>query len=165
MKKPAAKSLGCTCRRCVSACRCKPGWFLPGEAEKAAALLDMTLPEFFRKHLMVDWWERWRGVHGKEDSRDVFVLSPALVGEAPGTEAPGNPRGQCVFLKNNRCSIHAAKPYECRMYVHDDADKQVSDRKEHIVAAWADKGPQIVALLGREPVAEEWSFLDALLGR
>lgn len=147
----------CSCSKCVSACRVKPGWFLPGEAEHAAALLGKSFEAFFREHLAVDWWENYRGPHGDEDHRDVFVLSPALVGKRTGTEMPGNPGGRCVFLKDNRCSIHAAKPYECRMFLHGQTDGEVQDRKRYITEAWSKEQPRIEALLGREPVSEDWN--------
>ena len=46
----------CTCEVCQSACATKPGHFMPGEAEEAAALVGLTLKEFFDLHLAVDWW-------------------------------------------------------------------------------------------------------------
>lgn len=64
-----------TCERCRRSCGHKPGWFLPGEAEKAAEFTGMTLPEFFRAYLAVDWWE---------GEPDIFLLSPAIAGAEPG---------------------------------------------------------------------------------
>ena len=59
----------CTCGYCRDGCTRKPGWFLPGEAEKAAGFMGMTLPDFFRAYLAVDWWV---------DDPDIFVLSPSI---------------------------------------------------------------------------------------
>lgn len=148
----------CACKSCVGACESKPGWFLPGEAEKAAALLGMDLPTFFSQKLMVDWWENWPvGKNG--NSREVFVLSPALVGALVGEEAPGDPRGRCVFLKRGKCEIHAAKPHECRMHIHDETRAECDARKLRITKAWAPRQQQkhVSDLLGRKPEARAWS--------
>lgn len=45
----------CSCDKCKGCCEGSPGWFLPGEAEKAAALLGIPYGEF-RKSLIVDYW-------------------------------------------------------------------------------------------------------------
>lgn len=144
------------CQRssCVSACKNKPGWFLPGEAEKAADLLGLSFPEFFSQYLMVDWWERW--YNNDCEGLDIFVLSPGLAGEESGTEAPGDPRGQCVFLKGGLCSIHAAKSHECRMHIHTETSQEISIRKESITAAWVEQQDYIRQLLGRDPQSKEY---------
>ena len=38
---------------------------------------------------------------------------------APGTRFRWTPTGRCIFLKNDRCSIHKVKPYECQTGFHD----------------------------------------------
>ena len=101
----------CACHKCISACEHNPGWFAPGEPEKAAAYLNQTMEEF-SKNLITDYW-------GCEKTGKVlYVTAPRKVGvdadrsvaswEYPFVKAP------CVFLKNGRCSIHAVKPRECR---------------------------------------------------
>lgn len=141
-----------TCHQCQSACAHKPGWFLPGEAEKAAELVGMTFQEFFDAHLAVDWYV---------DDTDTFLLSPAIAGEEAGTEFPGNPHGRCVFYQEGRCTIHAAKPFECREYVHTETDS--GTRHEDVAKAWEDHQDQIEELLGREPESEEY-YGGSLLG-
>ena len=140
----------CSCKRCQSACQSKPGWFMPGEAEKAAALLGLTLEEFFKTKLGVDWFE---------GDPDIFALAPALVGRPTGHEYPGNPRGACVLFVDGRCSIHAAKPLECREYLHGDDRATLAERKVRIRDAWGALAPQkqIEQLLGREPESEEYT--------
>ena len=161
------RPLGCKCKLCVNACENKPGWFLPGEAEKAATLLGIDMPTFFKRKLMVDWWENWP-VGRNGNSREVFLLSPALVGESAGVEAPGNPSGKCVFLKRGKCEIHAAKPHECRMYHHDEPRAESDSRKKRITKAWAQRQrqKQVSDLLGRKPVARAWSggFFGGIFG-
>jgi Fe-S-cluster containining protein len=143
----------CTCDSCQRACQVKPGWFLPGEAEKAAGLAGMGLREFFAAHLAVDWWEAGGG-------RDIFVLSPAVAEAEPGTEFPANPRGTCVFFKGGRCGIHAAKPAECRALWHDGPPDGMH---EDVAMAWRDHQGQVAELLGREPESEPYG-IGGLLG-
>lgn len=148
------KKTECACGTCQQACRNTPGWFRPGEAEKAAKLLKMPMKRFFTRYLGVNWW-----VGG----RDVFVLAPALVDRMkPGAEYPANPKGTCVFLTTEgKCQIHAAKPYECAhgnpCTPDDFADYEKERRKT--VALWRKEQPQIRELLGRKP---ESSTLDPI---
>lgn len=146
----------CSCESCVSACRYKPGWFMPGEAEKAADLLNMELPDFFKQYLGVDWWtnrDSEQVVEGQQG--EIFVLAPATLNMDSGDMYPGNPRGQCIFLKGGRCSIHSVKPFECRRYMHDEDDQSIRDRHIEIVKAWSSHQPQVTELLGREPESED----------
>jgi Fe-S-cluster containining protein len=143
---PCTKESG-TCAYCRDGCGIKPGWFLPGEAEKAAELMGMSLEDFFRDYLAVDW---------REDSPNIFLLSPALAGEATGTEFPGNPRGTCVFYKDERCQIHAAKPVECRERWCGDRSHATGMTHEDVAMAWKDHQGQITELLGNEPMAEPY---------
>lgn len=138
-----------TCNTCRSACTYKPGWLRPGDAERIAGHLHITLTELFETKLAVDWWE------GNKD-KDIFVLAPALVGEDPGEEYPGNPKGTCVFFAEGQCSIHKVKPFECREYVCSDSDALILARKRGITEAWMSNQEQITSLLGREPVSERW---------
>jgi Fe-S-cluster containining protein len=141
----------CSCSKCQDACRGKPGWFLPGEAEAAAALRGQTLQEFFDQALGVDWWEEY-------DGPDTYILTPALVQHRPGTEYPGDPRGACVLFEEGKCTIHEAKPFECRHYIHDHDNKTVQRRKRGVRDAWkeASHQQQIEGLLGREPESRKW---------
>jgi Fe-S-cluster containining protein len=150
----------CTCPDCQSACQSKPGWFLPGEAEGAAALLGVSLAELFRTKLAVDWWEAGDGTDD-----DVFVVAPALVGHPAGEEYPGDPRGRCVFYVKGRCQIHAAKPHECAMAHHDvPPTGEVRARHRRVAMAWRDRQPQVAELLGREPEAAGYGSFAGLLG-
>ena len=143
-----------TCATCQSYCRHKPGWFLPGEAEKAAALLRLTLQELFDKHLAVDWWWNLEGP-------DTFILSPAITTSPAGQEFPTEPRGTCVFFQEGRCQIHAAKPFECRDAL---CTSKESDAHSQAAQAWdkPEHQAQIRELLGREPQAEEYGIDDAI---
>jgi Fe-S-cluster containining protein len=150
--KKAQKS--CECDVCRGACVRKPGWFLPGEAEKAAQLMKMSLQDFFDKYLGVDWW------NGSSFGEETFLLSPAITDSTPGDLFEQNPLGRCVFYVNDKCLIHDAKPYECRMYWHGDGGG--SDRHQATAMAWKDHQKQVAALLGRPPMAPEFTMFDML---
>jgi Fe-S-cluster containining protein len=109
-------ALGCIRR--TLCCRTSPGWFAPGEAEKAAELLGMTPDAFVREYLIID--------HVEVDGVKVEVFAPVKLGR------DGNPliptatradrlysllRSPCVFFNGQGCKIYGARPIECRTYV------------------------------------------------
>lgn len=159
MEEKKGNRKSCRCNRCVRACEQKPGWFAPGEAEKVAKHLGVSLKKLFETKLGVDYW-----VGAEEgESENVYVLAPAIEEMTPGTEYPFDPRGRCVFLTDEgRCSIHAVKPRECREMLHDDSKSTFEDRKKSIVESWRPKQAQIEKLLGRRPEAEEGGFFGGL---
>ena len=133
----------CKCKKCQEACAYKPGWFAPGEAEKAAAFMEMPFQEFFAKYLMVDYWE------GYGDS-DTFVLSPAIPGRN-GQMCSVDPRGRCVFFKKGLCTIHAVKPMECRDSLpHDTDSMRDDDLHERVADLWKGYQEDINKVLGRK---------------
>jgi len=151
------KNIDCSCPKCQSACSYCPGWFLPGQVEKVAEHLNMTLKELFDKYLGVNWWE---------GEVPIFVLAPATTKMSAGSEYPGDPRGKCIFYKDGKCEIHPVKPYECRKAIHGDTQEVVQERHRFISKKWNKEQyrKQIVELLGREPKTKEYSFFDLLCG-
>jgi Fe-S-cluster containining protein len=147
---PLGTKESCKCDKCKAACIRKPGWFLPGEAEKAAEYLGISLDELFRTKLAVDWWQ---------GTPNIFVLSPAIIGERRGVEFPASPLGPCVFFKNELCEIHPVKPYECRDMLHNNPE---GNKHELTGKAWGPYQNQIEELLGRKPEAKKYSFFDYL---
>lgn len=147
----------CSCEVCQGACTVKPGWFKPGEAEKAAELMGLDLQTFFDTYLGVDWYIG-------DEGRDIFVLSPTVTSGSPGEMFDANPRGRCVFFDGQHCKIYAARPYECRMFHHDQGRDETHARHEQVAKAWEGDGDQeqIEALLGEEPESAPYSFFDAL---
>ena len=147
----------CSCDRCKSYCK-RTGWFLPGEIEEVAKFLGLTLQQLFDQKLGIDWW-----VSGEEwcEEDDVFILAPATKNMTPGEEYPYNPKGECVFYKNELCEIHPVKPYECAMAYH--TDTKVNEH-EKIARAWVKEQQQIIKLLGHKPQAKSGSFVDLLCG-
>lgn len=150
----------CKCEVCVNACKRKPGWFMPGEAERVAEFLGMTLDELFQQYLMVDYW--FRG-DGGQDS--IFILSPAIKGGRPGTEFPYSPYGKCMFLRDDGlCAIHPVKPHECCEMMHSDSHEMSQERHEGIAMAWDAKQHQvqITMLLGRHPETPPMTIMAVL---
>jgi hypothetical protein len=134
----------------------------PGEAEKIATFLNISVEELFRDYLNVDWWER--------GDDPIFVLSPGIGGEEPGTEFPFVAKGRCVFLKDGLCSIHAVKPFECgEAWCADGPVDRSESAHKKVADAWdaPEHQAQITTLLGRTPKTDDpdgFSLFDMLLG-
>ena len=100
----------CVCEKCVNACKKTPGYFAPGEARKAAWLLNMPW-EQFRKLLIIG-----EGYVPQEGST-VECLVPRRINMDQGLEKVNQgevyDRAPCIFLANERCQIHSEKPREC----------------------------------------------------
>lgn len=98
----------CQCSTCVECCKHQPGWFAPGEAEKAAEFLGVPFEEFKSKYLIKDFWVA--GAH---------VYAPRKVGVEQDQEVASYryafESAPCIFLKDNKCSIHPVKPLECKV--------------------------------------------------
>lgn len=134
---------------------------MPGEAERAAKAMGLSLEELFEKWLGVDYWAADKG----EDQ--VFLLAPATTEMTPGTEYPFEPRGVCVFFKEGKCELHLrggpdAKPFECREYLHGESDQTVDERHHAVRDAWRTHKGQVVELLGRKPVQPEPDMFDLM---
>lgn len=124
---------GCSCEVCVRACRHVPGWFLPGQAEKAANLLGVSFEDFFRKMLVVEFWESTNGLYGG----NILLLAPHRGLHLPGKIAEYDPLGRCIFLGlDDRCRIHGAHPYGCSEYIHTETHAEVMVRQRRIRDAW-----------------------------
>jgi len=122
----------CTCQNCVNDCKYRPGWFLPGEAEKVAEFLGMNLQELFNTKLGVDYWV---GTPRGPILSNILLLAPATATMTPGTMYGFSPIGQCVFLKKDRCLIHPVKPYECKMAFHEHVEGE-PNRHLEVAHAW-----------------------------
>jgi len=132
----------CSCKECQSYCRHVPGWFLPEEIDKTAALLGMEPVQFFREHLTVDAWV----------GDTAFTLRPRTTTEGGGGVSPYDPRGECSFFKDGKCGIHAAKPHECAVITHAGMDPTLHKRTAD---AWRAHQERIIELLGYEPEEPE----------
>ena len=148
--------MDCNCEKCCSACTNKPGWFLPGEAERVAEFLGIDLKELFDEKLVVDYY--FRGT-----DKETFVLAPAITDIKPGGLMPMNPLGQCVFYKDGQCSIHDVKPSECKEYIHSDTRDAIEARHINAADTWKDHQGQIWSLYGSIPdPKEDFTVFDVL---
>ena len=106
------------CIRRGICCRSSPGWFGPGEVDKAAAHSGMEPDDFVRTYLVIDDHEI--------DGEPVYVFAPVKLGRDNKPAIPPASRvdalyralrGTCVFFKDNGCSIYPVRPMECEAYV------------------------------------------------
>lgn len=147
-------TIECDCNSCVSACKYKPGWFIFEEIKPAADFLGLSEQEFFNKYLVIDYFV---------SEKNKFVLSPATNKSELGEVMPNDPKGQCVFFKEGKCSIHAVKPYECKSYDHRKnklSQKELTDHHEAVADTWKTHQDYIVSLYGKEPVLPEFNWTD-----
>jgi Fe-S-cluster containining protein len=144
----------CSCDICKSACSHKPGWFLPEQIKPLADHLNLTEQELFDKYLLVDYITVIDHDLPKdlEDLDEIFVLSPGIKSHRTGSNFPVDPRGECIWFKDGKCSIHSVKPFECSEYDHDTSKKENQKRHEYdIPYKWLDHQDYITSLLGQEP--------------
>ena len=127
--------LGCIRRGLC--CKSSPGWFAPGEAEKAAAALGMEPDAFVREYLVIDYVDIPVAAPSVDDegppaTERVYAFAPvklALDGRPaipPATRTDSFYqvlRGQCVFFRADigdgaaGCKIYETRPFECRRYI------------------------------------------------
>jgi Fe-S-cluster containining protein len=128
------------CIRRGLCCKNNPGWFAPGEVEKAADFLKMSTDQFIRSYLLID------GIHTPEYGWiDVFV--PARLNRFGEFDLPPLSRvddiyrftsGPCVFYHENGCDIYPVRPIECRSYFcGNDPSEDLSH--EEIAKMWAEE--------------------------
>lgn len=131
--------LGCIRRN--KCCKNFPGWFGPGEVEKAAAFLELEPAAFVKKYIIID--------HTEVDGERVEVFVPVKLGKdrkpliPPATRADSLYqvlRGPCVFFDGAGCTIYGARPVECRGYVCTQPPQQ-NISHETIARMWRDGQP------------------------
>jgi Fe-S-cluster containining protein len=89
----------CDCDQCLQTCHTLPGTCAPGDIERIAEHLGMG-EEFIREHFQpvtgptVEYWG---------EPVNVPVIRPVIRD------------GKCVFLQDERCGIHAVRPFGCAM--------------------------------------------------
>ncbi|MCS6913719.1 MAG: YkgJ family cysteine cluster protein [Myxococcales bacterium] len=106
------------CIRRGLCCKSSPGWFAPGEVERAAALVGLSPDAFVRAYVVIDQVE----IEGQR----VEAFVPVKVGRdglplhQPGTRVDRlyrMLRSPCIFYDGQGCRIYPARPIECRRYV------------------------------------------------
>lgn len=126
----------CGCSTCRSACETSPGWLIPDDLPRLARLLRCNPRQLVHRFLGFD---RWYG----DDGDTIHVLAPAGAHHRPGETAPNGAAGRCVFLDaSGRCSVYAARPFECRRYHHRLSDKQKRALHRATMRAWASVAAQ-----------------------
>lgn len=101
----------CNCDRCRGACHSSPGWFLPGEAERAAEFLGLSFEDFFQKYLVVE--------HRGENAVWCLVLAPAVTWQTNTVAARTDvfKPGTCRLLGHSGCLLDLEhRPHECAIY-------------------------------------------------
>jgi len=105
------------CIRRGLCCRRSPGWFAPGEAERAAALMGLPMAAFVNRYLILDHHET---TIGRIEAFAPVRLAPDGDPVAPPggrvTEFYHLGEGPCVFFDGQGCRIYGARPLECRLY-------------------------------------------------
>lgn len=141
------EKIDCACDKCVNACKNgNPGWFLPGEAEKAAAFMQIPFEEFEKKYLILDHCSN-------QVAPDApYVYSPRRInvdeGDRIKTAESHRKKGRCVFLRNDdMCCIHPVKPFECRQTMVCGPVSTYWKVRDVVEFAWISKG----APLGMRP--------------
>jgi Fe-S-cluster containining protein len=134
------------CVRSGRCCRSSPGWFGPGQIEKAAEFLEMEADIFARTYLVID--------HTEVDGVRVEVFAPLKLGRdgAPLVRPLSRAdrlyqlaRAPCIFFDGAGCRIHGAHPVECAAYVCTNAPEDNLSH-ERIARAWQRGEP-----VGEEP--------------
>jgi len=127
-------SLGCIRRGLC--CKSSPGWFAPGEVERAAESLGMSPDAFARQFLVIDSTD----VDGERV--EVFAPlklardgTPAIAPLARADVLYRTLRGRCVFFEGEGCRIYAARPHECKHYVCTNAP-ELNPSHESIARLW-----------------------------
>lgn len=136
----------CTCKSCRAACTHLPGWYTPRDVRRLMQAYPDTWPTLVA-------FDRWYGefwdINPQEDKDApvIWVLAPPNAATRPGTIYPpetGLPlfgssarKGQCQLFQDDRCTIHAHKPRECREYLGCDPEHSTYLKRRFIARAWA----------------------------
>jgi Fe-S-cluster containining protein len=138
--------MNCSCERCQSLCRNKPGWFLPEQIKVLAQRQGLGVEALFRSHLTVD------AVLVERDGSPVasYVLAPAMVGKPAGEISDPEARGVCVWFRDGQCAIHEAKPLECREVDHTTTPREGDLLRASILEQWRPHKKLVQDLYGKK---------------
>jgi Fe-S-cluster containining protein len=123
-------------------CENAPGWFAPGEMEKAAEWMGVPPEQFFAKYIVLQAVR----LPNEPGNPMVEAFVPTKV-DAKGEPLEGAGRrssrvyqymnGPCVFYKDRLCAIHPVRPLECRRYFCEQPESQ-NITHEEIGKLWYD---------------------------
>lgn len=109
--------MDCQCEICKGYCEHRPGRYAPGEMEKTAAALGLTLQAFFDEHIEVDFWEGYDMTPDKSYTTVLYPI-PKRTNSTSNLITGWEMFGTCHFFLEGKCSIHSTKPQECRKADH-----------------------------------------------
>lgn len=121
-------------------CKSSPGWFAPGEVEKAAEILGIAPDALVRSKLVVDRIEvDGQIVHTFAPVKLDRFGKPAFATGKVVDELYRMLKGTCVFYDGKGCQIYAARPLECARYLcSQPAEKNLSH--EELARMWQQAG-------------------------
>lgn len=105
---PFTRTPACSCADCVQCCHDQPGPCAPGDVERIAEYLGVPV----RVAALKFWASPGALVVDRTSGRRFRI----------GTITPRRVRGQCIFLKDDHCTIHEVAPAGCTHFdTHMDA--------------------------------------------
>lgn len=125
----------CSCEICKNACKNRPGWFIPEQVPEIETYFGRNIFDLLGKELAIDWGT------DMEMKENILLLAPNIKGNQ-SIQYPANPRGECIFLKEGKCTIYSVRPYECGVTSH--TDKEEKDILRHIEIATKWKNSKIL---------------------
>ena len=132
----------CACHTCRTACETMPGSVHPDDLPRFATMLGLEVDSVEFMRWFVAHFVASDGVIGVRNGRIVRVGSIV-----PRQRA----NGHCVFLKEGRCSIHAASPFACGYF----------DCSENAAAAQAKANDMVTGMSSHEGYFLLWNYLHA----
>jgi len=109
----------CACQQCVTACRHMPGSLIPQDLERLPVLGDQSLEQWAEQYLRASDGAIVRRESGR--AKRIPTLVPV-----------SREDGSCVFLENDRCTVHERSPFGCSHH-----DTHMNERQGHQVSAAA----------------------------
>ena len=122
----------CDCAKCLAACLHLPGGLIPTDLTRIADYLGIVETEY----------ESWVMNHFDASSGPVVSFDEDQEAEqrVPTIVPRGREDGACVFLNDNRCTLHPVAPYGCSHFDMHLADDDLQPRFHAwiiaIAAAW-----------------------------
>jgi hypothetical protein len=111
------EQISCSCKQCVDQCRYIPGYLIPSDLARLVPTIGNDVP---------DW--TWADAHLMASPGAVIMDRRTAATMRVRTIVPataGHGSHACVFLKDDRCSIHDRSPFGCACFractpLHDD---------------------------------------------
>lgn len=132
----------CGCTDCSQYCRFMPGYLAPGDLDRMHMAIgpDLTIVEFAEKYLNASPGAKV----------GIAVGGGMVVTRVPTLVPAATINGACVFLKDDKCSIHEVSPFGCAFFDSHQSDEE-ADRKS---------GRSLMDIAsGDSPAAEQYRWL------